>query len=162
MKLFMKQKIFSFRDRFSIYNEQEQPVFYVEGELFSLGKKLHVYDMDNQEVAFIQQKVVSFLPKFYVYVDGQEVAEIVREFTFFKPRYRIEGLHWKIDGDVFEHDYEILQDGHPIVTIHKRWWSFSDAYELNIQEERATVHALAVVLAIDCVLDAAQQASNID
>ena len=52
MKLYMKQKVFSWRDRFYIKDEYEEDRYYVEGELFSWGKKLHVYDMTGAEVAF--------------------------------------------------------------------------------------------------------------
>ena len=151
MKLYMKQKLFTFKDQFTIYDEQGQAAYYVEGEIFTFGKKLHVYDINNHEVAFIQQKVLTFLPRFFVYVENEQVAEIVREFTFFKPKYSIEGLHWSITGDIFQHEYRIDQDEHPIVSIHKAWMRFADTYEIDIKEERATIYALAVVLAIDCV-----------
>ena len=41
MKLYMKQKVFSWTDKFNIVDEQGNERYYVEGELFSWGKKLH-------------------------------------------------------------------------------------------------------------------------
>lgn len=86
MKLYIKQKVFSWVDRFTIKDENGRDRYYVEGELFSWGKKLHVYSMDGNEAAFIQQKVWSFLPRYFVFVGGEQVAEIVKEFTFLRPR----------------------------------------------------------------------------
>ncbi|MDD4377212.1 MAG: LURP-one-related family protein [Eubacteriales bacterium] len=151
MKLYIMQKVFSWKDKFFIKNEQEKDKYYVEGELFSWGKKLHVYDMNQREVAFISQKVFSFLPRFFVYIDGEQVAEIVKEFTFFKPRYAIEGLSWTINGNFMEHDYEILEKGNPIATIHKEWLTWADTYTIDINNPDKEIMALAVVLAIDCV-----------
>lgn len=151
-KLYMKQKVFSWRDRFTVTDAQGNPRCYVEGELFSWGKKLHLYDaLTNQEVAFIQQKVWTWMPKFHVFYCGQQVAEIVQEFTFFRPRYHIEGLGWQIEGSFWEHDYSITCGGQPIVTIRKEWLTWGDSYELDIANPGDEILALAVVLAIDCV-----------
>lgn len=159
MKLYMKQKVFSFRDRFYIKDEYEQDKYYVEGELFSWGKKLHVYDLSGKEVAFIQQKVLSWLPKFYVYIEDVMIAEIVKELTFFKPKYSIQGLDWEVSGDFWAHDYEIYDRNELVVSISKEWFRWGDSYVLDIEDNQNEVHALAVVLAIDAVL-AAQNAAG--
>ena len=154
MKLYIKQKIFSWNDKFSVFDANGEERYFVEGEFFSWGKKLHVYDSAQREAAFIRQEVFTFLPKFIVSVDGQEIAEIVKEFTFFKPKYRIDGLGWAIDGDFWDHDYEITKNGSTIVSISKEWFTWGDCYELDIERPEDEITALAVVLAIDCVLEA--------
>ena len=159
MKFYIRQKVFSWRDKFTVKDEYGQDRFYVEGELFSLGKKLHINDMSGNEVAFIQQKLLTFLPKFYVFVGGTQIAEIVKEFTFFRNKYRIEGLGWEVDGDFLDHDYEITAHGRPIVTITKAWFTWGDSYEINVADGTDPVNALAVVLAIDCVLEAQNRSS---
>lgn len=99
MKLYIKQKVFSWVDRFTVFDETGADKFYVEGEFFSWGKKLHVTDRTGRETAFIQQKVFSMMPRFFVYIDGVERAEIVKRLTFFCEKYEIEGLDWTIEGD---------------------------------------------------------------
>ena len=42
MKLYIKQKVFSWVDRFTVFDETGADKYYVEGEFFSWGKKLHV------------------------------------------------------------------------------------------------------------------------
>ena len=160
MKLYIKQKVFSWVDRFTVKDENGQDKYYVEGELFSWGKKLHVHDASGSEAAFIQQKVWSFLPRYFVFVKGAQVAEIVKELSFLRPRYSIEGLGWKIDGSFWAHDYEITQGGSPIVTIHKEWMTWGDCYELDIADSRHEIVALAVVLTIDCAMAAAAAAAS--
>lgn len=160
MKLYIKQKVFSWSDKFKVYDEYGNERYYVEGEFFSFGKKLHVYDLNGREVAFIEQKVMSFMPRFFVYVNGTQVAEIVKQFTFFKPKYSIDGLGWNIEGSFWAHDYEITQNGRPIVTIMKEWMTWGDCYELNIANPGDELVALAVVLTIDCVMAAQQAAAS--
>lgn len=159
MKLYIKQKVFSWTTKFTVKDENGNDKYYVEGELFSWGKKLHVTDVNGREAAFIQQKVFSFLPRYFVFVNGEQIAEIVKEFSFFRPKYSIEGLGWNINGDFWSHDYMITQNGRPIVTIQKEWMTWGDSYELDIADPRDEIVALSVVLTIDCVM-AAQAASS--
>lgn len=154
MKLYIRQKVFSFNDKFTVYDELGNDKFYVEGEFFTFGKKLHVTDLNGVEVAYIEQKVLSFLPKFFVFVNGQQIAEIVKEFTFFKPRYSVAGLGWDIEGDFLWHDYSVTKNGSPIVSIEKEFLTWGDCYRLDIADARDEVVALAVVLTIDCVIAA--------
>ena len=152
MKLYIKQKVFTWGDKFTVKDINGNDRYYVEGEVFSWGKKLHVYDMNGNEAAFIQQKVFSLLPRYFVYVGDKQVAEIVKEFSFLFPRYSIEGLGWDIEGRFMAHDYEITQNGRPIDTISKEWMTWVDSYELDIADPKDEIVALAVVLTIDAVM----------
>ena len=160
--LYLRQKVFSWKDRFSVKGEDGSDRYWVEGEFFSLGKKLHVYDMTGVELAFIRQKTMSFRPRFYVYVQGVQVAEVVREFAL-RPRYTIQGLDWEVQGDFWGHNYEILCRGRSVVRVEKAWMSWGDSYRIDVLDNRDEVNALAVALAIDAVLaqeTAAASAAN--
>ncbi|MEA4888006.1 MAG: LURP-one-related family protein [Clostridiaceae bacterium] len=159
MKLYIKQKVFSWNNRFTVKDESDEDRYFIEGEFFSWGHKLHVYDRQNKEAAYIQQKVWSFLPKYQVFFEDRQVAEIVKEFTFFHPKYSISGLDWTVEGSVWAHDYQIYEAGRPIVTIQKEWFTWGDSYVLDIGNPQNEILALAVVITIDCVM-ADQAAQN--
>ena len=159
MKLYIKEKVFSWGDKFFVKDALGEDKYVVQGEVFSLGKKLHVYDMLGREVAFIKQELFTLLPCFCVYSDGGEIARVKKEFSFLVPRYSIEGLGWEIEGSFWEHEYRIHRGGAPIVTISKEWMTWGDSYELDIVNPADEIIALAVVLTIDCVY-AAQRSSN--
>ncbi len=156
MKLYIKQKVFSWGDKFTVKDAAGEDRYFVEGEVFSLGKKLHVYNRNGQEVAFIQQKLLTWMPRYSVVMGGSEVAQVVQKFTFFRPRYTIEGLGWEVDGDFFAHDYQVHQAGRTIAAISKEWMTWGDSYELDIADSANEVMALAVVLTIDAVIESAQ------
>lgn len=160
MKLYMKQKVFSFRDKFTIKDEYGNDKYYVEGEVFSLGKKLRIYDMNHNELAFIKEKVLTFIPKFTVEMDGREIAEIVKKVTLLKPKYYVDGLGWDVQGDFFAHDYTIFSGDREIVSIHKVWMSWGDSFEIDVTDDKDELVALAVVLAIDAVMDEQVTAAN--
>ncbi len=154
MALYMKQKVFSWGDKFFVYDESGREKYHVKGEVFSLGKKLHLYDDCERELAFIQQKLLTFLPKYLVSREGSQIAEVVKEFTFFKPVYSVKGLGWRVEGDFFSHEYEISADGRTIVRVTKEWFTFGDSYCIDIDPGVDEATALAIVLVIDACLDA--------
>ena len=84
MKLYIKERIFTFGDQFSVLDELGNEKYFVEGEVFTWGKKLHVYDRNHREVAFIEQELLTWMPRYHVYCGGREVATIRKEFSFFK------------------------------------------------------------------------------
>ena len=159
MKLYIKQKVFSWGDKFTVKDEYGNDKYFVQGEVFSWGKKLHVYDSVGREVAFIKQEVWSFLPRFYVFCGDEQIAEIKKEFAFLFQRYSIQGLGWEIEGKLMAHDYEITKNGELIVSISKEWMTWGDSYELSIANPEDEIVALAVVLSIDCVMEAGSRAS---
>ena len=160
MKLYIKEKVFSWGDKFTVKDAYGEDKYIVEGEVFTFGKKLHVYDRAGREVAFIKQEIWSFLPRYYVFCGDRQIAEIKKEFTFLFPRYTIEGLGWEIDGSFMAHDYQITKQGRKIVTISKEWMTWGDSYELDIADPADELVALAVVIAIDCVTETASAAAS--
>lgn len=153
MKLYIKEKVFSWSDKFTVWDEHGNERYFVEGEIFSWGKKLHVRNAWGEEVAFIRQELFTFLPCYRVEVGGREVAQVRKEFSFFLPRYRVDGLGWEVEGHFLEHDYEITEMGRTIVSIEKEWMTWGDSYVLDIARPDDEVLALATVIIIDCVID---------
>ncbi len=153
MRLLINEHVFSWSDRFTVRDEAGNDRYYVEGELFSWGKKLHVYSMIGQEVAYIEQQVFSFRPRFGVFAQGERIGEVVREFTFFRPRYTVEGAGWDVEGDFWTHDYTVSRHGCPVVHISREWFTWGDCYVLDIANSADELQALALVLAIDCAVE---------
>ena len=158
MKLYIKERIFTIGDQFSVLDAHGNEKYFVEGEIFTFGRKLHVYDRNDREVAFIKQELFTFLPCYSVYVDGREIARVQGEFSFFRPRFTVEGPGWEVSGHFLEHDYEITKNGRSVVSIEKEWMTWGDSYVLDIANPADEIAALAVVLTIDCVVE--QQSNN--
>ena len=156
MKLYMKEKVFFFHDRFTIRDESGRDKYFVEGEFLSLGKRLHLLNAHGEEVALIRQELFTLMPRFTVSVAGREIASIRKEFTFFFQRYVIDGLGWEVEGSIWEHRYEIRKNGRTIVAIDKEWMTWGDSYCLDIADPRDELLVLAVVLTIDCVAEASR------
>lgn len=152
MKLYIKQKLFSFKDRFTIKDENQVDVLQVEGKVFSFGKQLSIQTMDLQQVAFVKQKVFNFLPTFELLID-EEVHVLKKQFSFFKPVYMLPTLGIRIQGDFLAHQYNITREENVIANISKAFFSFADTYEVDILDDKDMKLVIAIVIAIDAVLD---------
>lgn len=153
MKLYIRQKVFSWRDKFTVKDWLGRDVYEVKGQLLSIGKKLFISDKDGNEVASVKQQVVALRPKYHIYVGGREVGEIVKEITLMRPKYKVKGLGWEVTGSFLEHDYSVREGRKEVIGIHKQWMSWGDCYELDIDDKQDALLALAVVLAIDCATE---------
>lgn len=156
MKFYIKQKVFSFCDRFTVKDESGTDVFAITGEIFSLGKVLHICNMHEEELLSVRQQLFTFMPRFEIEKSGTVIAEIVKQFTFFKPSYTIEGTPFTVEGDFFDHDYEILRDGTAVAHIYKEWFTWGDSFVVDIHDSTSVdpLLLLAVSIVIDCVMDA--------
>ncbi len=152
MKLYLQQHIFTFGDRFTVYDAEGNPRFYVEGEVFTFRKRLHITDLAGNELIYIEQRLFSFLPTYHIYRGEQEVARVVKELTLFCREYHAKGLDWHIFGDLWDHEYTMTCGGDTVVTVSKEWFTLGDAYKIDAHPSVEPVLALAVALVIDACL----------
>ena len=153
MKLYLKQKFYSWKDRAWVKDETGADRYFIEGKALSIGKKLWIMTPQGEQLAYIRQKVPTLMPRFIVEIGGNEVAQIVKKFTFLKPKYEIEGLGWTVQGDFMAHAYTVFEGEREVVRIHKQWMSWGDSFEVDIASGTDELLALSVVLAIDAVMD---------
>ena len=159
-KYYINQK-FSIRDRFTVKDEEMNDVFYAEGKFLTIGKKIRLHAMDGDEVLYIEEKVLSFLSNYKIYIGNQLLSEVKQELAFFKKKYNIVTPNWHIRGDVWSMNFDIVEGSEPIATIRKKWFSFMDAYEIEVFKEDYLELILGVVIVIDADLEKdAQAAAN--
>ena len=151
MKLYIKQRIFSLGDKYDVYDADENVVFDVESEIFTIGAKMHLYDTQGQELYYIKRKLTFFLAEYEIYYHDQLCATISQEFKFFHSKLNVDSSigNFTIEGDFMAMDYEILRDGQYFGSIHKKWLSWGDSYELDIPDARNAGFLCALVIAID-------------
>ena len=151
-RYYIRQKVFSWRDKFSVKDENGEDVFHVEGEIISLGKKLHMYDPQGREVFYIAQKIMSFRPSYEIWSGNNLIAKVTKRITLFTPEYYVEGPGWSVEGSLGAHNYRINGNNGTVAVVRKAWFSWGDSYEISVGKEVNAKLALAVVIVIDAVL----------
>lgn len=150
-QLYIKQKVFSLSGKFTVKDEQENDVYYVEGSFMQIPKTFSMMNTSRDEVAVITKKVFSFLPKFFVEVNGQEVLTIQKEFSFFKARYTMDAAGIEVQGNWWDMNFQVLQYGEVVGHVSKEWFTWGDSYKVQIWKEEMETIIVAIVIAIDCV-----------
>ena len=149
MKLYFKQRMFSWFDSYDIYYEDGSVAYTVEGKL-SWGHCLHILSPQGEHIATVQQQVFTFLPKFDLYVGEQCVGTIRKEFTFLRPAFTLDFNGWQVSGSFMEWDYTIDSPSRGcIATITKELFRWTDTYVLDITDPKDALYVLMFVLAID-------------
>ena len=85
---------------------------------------------------------------------GTVFAEVVKKITFFRQAYTIAGPDWTVEGDFWSHDYQLYCGKSVIASISKEWFTWGDAYEINIDPSVDEIATLATVLVIDACIEA--------
>ena len=155
-KFYLKQKVFALRDRYKVYNEEQKIVFHCEGKMFSLSRRMNLFETDTNKFLYqIRRKVFTFLPKYFLTNnEGKQVAFIRKRFTMLKHRLDITSDfgEFRIEGDMFAHNFSIFNQNEEVVTFRKKWISWGDSYEITILNDENYQFYLALVLMIDACL----------
>ncbi len=150
-QLYIKQKVFSLSEKFTVKDQDEKDAYYVEGSFMKVPKTFTIMNQDREEVALITKKVLSFLPTFFVEVNGEEVVTIKKELSFLKAKYSIDAAGIEVEGNWMDMNFHVLHKGRVVGEVGKEWFSWGDSYRVQILEGELESVILALVIAIDCV-----------
>ena len=153
MRYLVRQKIFSFRDSFTIKDEFGNDCFKVFGRILSFGNKLTLTDLLDQELYYIEQRVFRFLPEYTIYRNGNPVATVKKNLTLFRPSFDITSVYgnFNIDGNFWAYDFTVFKNGSPAAIVSKQWFSFSDTYGVSISDNEDAAFMLSQVIVLDMV-----------
>jgi len=149
MKLFIKQRAFSWFDNYKIFDEDGNPIYRIRGEL-SWGHCLRMYDTDDSEVCMVREKPDTLLPKFEMYIGGTYIGCISKEPDVAKNVYTIDFNGWRIESDLMENDFQIYNGtGYQIASMTKEVLNPADTYRIKITSPQDELYVLMLMVAID-------------
>lgn len=151
MKILFKQRLFSWLDSYDVYDENRNTIFTVKGVL-ALKHCFKIYDAAGSEVGMIRERFLTFFqPRFDLVIQGTEAGSIVKQFTFFKPRFILEFRNLQVQGDWWQWNYQINAPDGLVAVISKQVMNWTDTYEIEVAKPEDALSALMVVVAIDAV-----------
>lgn len=160
MRYYIKQHLFKLGEQFSIFNSQQEEVFFVKGRLFDWKNRIDLMDLHGNTILYTEKtSVFSFMPEYKIYSpNGQSHASIQMKFSFM--RYRFNGYEGRnqlaIEGEVFSRHFSVYKNGQMAASIQKEF-SWGDSYVIDIMDEETDLLYLFIVLVIDQIIDAAQR-----
>jgi len=147
MNILMRSNL-SFRNllHYEVYDNTGVIKYLIVPRIISLDYEYRVKNAKDEEV----NKFV--FPMFFGYPGYLKEKDVIKAKLNFKPWERFTficpELGLEIKSFVFLHDYIIKKDGKVIATIHKKWLSIFDSYEITYQENGNEIDELTYAFLI--------------
>ena len=151
----IKEKFWSWGNKFTITDEQNNSRFVVDGQAFSWGDKLSFQDLEGNELAFINQRLMSLMPRYQILTNGTVFAEVIKEFSWFQQKFKLDvpgPNDYEIDGSFWQHEFNFTRSGRKVASVSKKLWAWTDSYGVNIVDGEDDVSILCACIVIDQVL----------
>ncbi len=159
MQLIIQNKLISLRGSSTIQDEKGNSVFKVKGKLFSITRKKFICDLEGNCLFIVRNKFWRlFTHKAFVLDSSKhKVAYVKRRWwSFGRNKFLVTGLdedEIRIDGSFFEWNYSIIKNEEEIATVQRNLTLVKDKFTLNINNEDDAAFLVALVIAIDNIVD---------
>ena len=161
MRYVMKEKFWSWGNDFVIRDGNGDDAFFVDGKVFSWGDKLSFQDMQGNELAKIDQKLLSWGPTYEIERDGEVLAVVKKKlFTFLRCKFSVDVPgpdDLEAQGSFLDHEYSFERHGRTVAEVSKRWFSWTDTYGIDVDDEDDALLVLCSAVVIDLVCHADDQ-----
>ena len=152
MKLYFKKKTIAVNDQIPCLVDQDGNLVYDWKISVMLAKKIRVFDAEKNEVAEIKQVLKSLMPKYQIFIGGEMVLEIKKEFHPILPKYTLSGQGWEMENKPLIYEYGVKQGDRQIMSAGRsedalEWQAH--AFEVEIFETKDQLLAAAVAIAIN-------------
>ena len=148
MKLYINEQLFSLHNRFYAMDYNEKNIYEISSEVISIGDKTTISDMKGNEVAYIEQEILQLLPTYNVYIKGELVCTISKDFSIFSNNYSLDNGYY-VDGSIMNLDFDLYDDKDTLIAvISRKFLSIGDKYELDILDDSKKVIILSIFVAI--------------
>jgi uncharacterized protein YxjI len=153
-RLQMRQKLLSFGDDFWVENQDGERVYRVDGKALRLRNTLDLEDAHGTKLCRIQTRVLHIRDSMEVEdPDGGRLALVHKALISpLRERWKVDlpnGVEWKVQGSVADHEYEIEADGRKIAEVSKKWFRARDTYGVQVAPGEDPALLLAVTVAVD-------------
>ena len=162
MRFYIKQKVFSIRDKFRILDESQRELYVVEGKFFSIKNKLELLNINGSQVLHAEKKVLSFMPRYTIFSPHGDALAVVQRKMALRPKFIVEvdNEELQVEGSFFGHSFNVLRSGNVVASIQKKIISWGDTYEIHIADELNVELYLFIVIIIDQVIHEQQKRNH--
>ena len=163
MILNIRNKWVSFRGSSHVRDEHEKDVMIVEGRFFSMRHRKYVKDLEGNVRYQVRNRFWNFFQYCaYVFDDKEnKIATVDRRFFSLHDHYDIECSlgALQIRGNILGYNYHISLNGKEIGHVARRI-SLRDSFTLTIDDDADIYFFVALVIAIDNIVDNMRNDSN--
>lgn len=155
MTFYLKKKVFSHGNDYEIADEQNSVIYTAKGDVFSREARFHLYNTSGRELVNIVEQRGANARTYEIDVNGSIHGTLKKESTWKNTTIEVDSNQGKFEvskafsGD----DYEISFNHSQIGTVKKDTTSFYGSYVLTLHREDYVEFFVAMLLAIDNLLE---------
>lgn len=149
---FIDQKFWTVGDKFTIADEQGNPVFFVKERVFTVGDRLSFMDLKGDMIFNIKEKVFSLGKQFRIYNNKKLVARVLKKIKPFNDKFLIDvpgNADYLVRGDFINYRYSFFRNGRKVAQILKKFGTLGDNYMVQIGPREDDLLILASAIIID-------------
>ena len=153
MKTFLvKQKFRLGGERFDIKDDRGVINYQVEGSFFQIPKTFTIYDAYGEQVSEISKEFFTLFPRFNIQLRDGSNFVIRKKFTFFRDKYEFDDLGLRIEGNIWDLNFKLLDDRDQLVAeIRKEIFHLTSTYNVTVYEDSYADLVISLCVAIDYV-----------
>ena len=141
MKTFLvKQKFRLGGERFDIKDDRGVVNYQVEGSFFQIPKTFTIYDAYGEQVSEISKEFFTLLPRFTIQLRNGSNFVIRKKLTFFRDKYEFDNLGLRIEGNIWDLNFKLLDDR-----------DLTSTYTVTVLEDSYADQVISLCVAIDYV-----------
>ncbi len=154
MIYYIKQKVFSVKDKFDVYDQNQELEYQFRGKLMSLSNKLELLDTSGEVILSAHKKLISFMPKYFVYDLFNDEVAVIKKLLAIPAKFSITALdkEYHVSGSLFAHSFTVSDSTGVVASIEKKLISWGDTYEIDIADEENAELFLFLVIVIDQIM----------
>lgn len=154
-RLYMEQKDISPRDKFTVYNEDHNPVYYIQGSITGLSYRMT--DSDGNEILQIRKRMVSMLPAFLIVQNGKTVAVIRKriKFMYLEVGGKLQEKDLHVTGNYSDFNFSIRAGDSLIGRVDNECLTWGDVYGMEFLNNEDREYVVAVTVIMDAFAAAA-------
>lgn len=162
-QFYMKQKVFSIRDTYQVFDENQQVIYHGKGKVFSMHDTTElIKDATDQVIYRMRKKLFHLLPTYVLYDDMDNFAAEIRRKMSFRSNLDVNCAtgNYAVKGDIMGHSFTITEGDQEVASVTKKWISWGDTYQITIHDDRKADFFIALIILIDKVFHEAQRRSH--
>jgi len=160
MRLFVKNKFFSFGGSSFVLDENQNKIFKVKGKIFSPTRKKKIYDMEGDLKYIVRNKFWKLFKTSTLIYDSDHdlIAKLSNSDWDFKNKFVLEGDtdDITISGNLIQFPnikLQVTKNDKLIGTITKDFNLFRDSFSIDVNEMDDAAFLVALVISIDNIWD---------
>lgn len=160
--LFSNTKVFTLHHEMAITNNAGEVVYSSRSKVISLHDKTDIVDRTGAQVAHIERKLISLHERHFIDMAGGVSFELSNEILhIFKDISNIEGLGWKLKGNILGLNFELYDGaGNILAVIGQKMLSIHDKYCIDIYQPQYEKEIVAILVTLQHMIKDREAAAS--